>query len=691
MMSNNKILTVSYGTFSCTLEGFDDSFDTMKAIAEYFRDLAADDRYFGAEPPQPDAEMLARIAEREIARRVEARLSESGVHLRAGDTTAALTASVPAEPVHEAEGPAEVAAESAPQTQTHQAHDVAAASVDEAPPAAAAEPAQHGLGGPGQAEMPSPDVAEATVAHSMDAVSEAVAASTAPEDQQALPDVHADDTAADQAGSTNDLDEAAASFFAEAEKDSESVFPTAEDVVLPATKPAPNSIADKLQRIRAVVSKTHAPRVDYCEDEHAEPILDDAETDAAHQLSEFFSHPTESNDVADPEAVEMADAAAEVPVLEETSEIDTAEVLAGVATEFATEASNEEAGIADDGQEKDGDDDDGHEDDGAYDFSSLFLDQEEASTDDVQGEAVQDHDAVAAERAPVEEADLDEPAADKVRPAETTAVRARVIMVKRSELTAALESDRQEAAEANDGHDRSAARTDREAEETTAQRLRDVAAQEDELDRLMAEADTQMEEPDATSRRAAFDQMRGAVAATDADEALGEDGDSDDEAYRTDFAEVVKPRRPVSSGRTERPRDQRPAPLKLVAEQRVDVPSAATGPVQPRRVAASQSTRPVDDECSFAEYAAARGAQELSDLLEAAASYLSFVEGRDQFSRPQLMSKVRQVDPDRFSREDGLRHFGMLLRSGKIEKIEGGRFTVSDDIGFRPDGERAAG
>ena len=83
--NSSKVLTVFYRTFSCTLEGFENSFDVMKTVAEYFRDLAAEDRFFGVESPKLDAEILGIWEQRGKQLRINTRQS--------GDTSIVLTPS----------------------------------------------------------------------------------------------------------------------------------------------------------------------------------------------------------------------------------------------------------------------------------------------------------------------------------------------------------------------------------------------------------------------------------------------------------------------------------------------------------------------------------------------------------------------------------------------------------------------
>jgi len=85
MDSHSKAMTVSYGTFACTLDGFDDPFTTMQLVAEYFRKLSADDRYFGSEPLQPDASALHQIAKSANPNRIDAEVSDNSVILRQAD------------------------------------------------------------------------------------------------------------------------------------------------------------------------------------------------------------------------------------------------------------------------------------------------------------------------------------------------------------------------------------------------------------------------------------------------------------------------------------------------------------------------------------------------------------------------------------------------------------------------------
>ncbi len=63
MGESPKVLQVTFGSFSCTLEGFEDPVQTLFAVAEHFRDLAERDPGFARGTRIPDAALLARQVE----------------------------------------------------------------------------------------------------------------------------------------------------------------------------------------------------------------------------------------------------------------------------------------------------------------------------------------------------------------------------------------------------------------------------------------------------------------------------------------------------------------------------------------------------------------------------------------------------------------------------------------------------
>ena len=709
-------------------------------------------------PPQPDAEMLARIAEKEISRRVEARQHEGKIVLSARDDqtapaalaaaapvaaatgAAAVSAEMPEEPVAVEEEPAPVVADAPVLPESDETDDLVSAAVADAPMT--------------EALLDQPEGAFATEEAADESLSNAIAAinldrADAPLEEDGevdiVPSLPDDEVEAFFAESETpqedsyDMDEEAVSTELET-GDTEAEMAEAEDMPA-APAPRADSIADKLARIRQVVSQHHDAEddPDYTEDEHADS---EEVAEGASLMADMMSGETEGQAEDAPDL--MGDALRDITdALDADDELDAAAQI---------------------------DEEDGAEDDDVSDILYRLDETDRADTSENEIEAVTsifedtllaDDPADALEEdAAIDENLFEDDTLDASAEGDASdedivqnAPRARVIKVKRTELEAAISrGDLEEYEDEPESADTSSTLSDQDEAEL-ARELAEVEAEldgdaveaaaddaedlsdadaiaqelfegDDEVDdemlgpqdeveparsvlpsidddqnsdvsRLMAETDSQMGDEEGATRRDAFAHLRAAVAAKKADVAAGDasNGQEEDEAYRDDLASVVRPRRPASAGRTARPgAESRPAPLKLVAEQRIDVAQERpSGPVMPRRVAAVAEPSAGDETSdTFAQFATDMGATALPDLLEAAAAYMSFVEGRAQFSRPQLMTKVRQVEKEDFSREDGLRSFGKLLRDGKIEKIKGGRFQVSDQIGFKPD-HRAAG
>jgi hypothetical protein len=620
MVSASKILTVSYGTFSCTLEGFEEPFSTMKAIAEYFRDLAADDRYFGAEPPTPDAEMLHRIAEREIQRRVEAKIQTNSVVLRASDASDRLA------PAHR---------DSAPAIQPDATY-----AAPRRPPAAA----------PVATPMTS--------------------------------------------GIDEDLDQDAPAARVAAPSDT---FPQ-------------DSVAAKLLRIRAAVAQGAAPVAAPAADAAAEAARVEAERLAAEKQAEAAR--VEAERLAAEEQAEAARIEAERLAAEEQAEAARVEAERLAAEEQAeaarVEAERVEAARAEAERAEEQAEDDL---DTALRARVLKISQTSplsmAIDDDADDEAPETADTTSG----------DDPLAGSI---------AKVSQwVGETSLSEQDEADLlKELAEVD--LESKSLRADNEDEDEGGavpglDRLtQGTETEEAAMSRLMKQANTELAEPESRRRHSAIEHLRAAVAATRADrhapEAAAQAATQNRmDRFRDDLATAVQPRRPVA-GSGDRPTPRRPsldagriAPLVLVSEQRIDanVSPRTVQPVRPRRIntgnLALDDSR--DDEVleqddtrnilasdtGFADFAARIGATELADLLEAAAVYCAHIEGRESFSRPQVLRKLNELpDHGEISREDGLRSFGKLLREGRITKVRRGQFSVMEGSRYLPEARRIA-
>ena len=815
MNPQNKILTVAYGTFSCTLEGFDDPFSTMTDIAEYFRDLAAEDRFFGAEPPTPDMAMLQQIAQTRTPHSIEAQNAPDGLTLRAGTPAEALAPAAAPAPAPAPEPPTEVDATDSVALKLARIRGIVAADrsddatyeedaggdgwagYDHTALVADVEDAELSTdeaGAEGEAGVEEPvseDVAEdiaaaiedvagdaasnegeaaddATSADAADArhevaadeaepleaveeidaatddapeadVEEEIAAEAEePKDETASDaDVADDEAMADEVAASAQEDEDADAEGAQADpvETAEAADETAAERIEDA--PAEEAADDVAADADADVAEPDAPKIDMSGADTLAAILAEdtlEDTGPADVTAEALAA-SEDGDVmrerrirririrraAHAELAASGEAEAEVATsveLSETVEMPAAED-APAATDLpdAAEAElmAELAAIVD--EDGDAPTTEAEADEDADADLEALLAAAEAPEAEIEDDLEAELAAIAAEEEAVAPAISEADDRDDVAAAEAESP------AEEPETAEAYEED--EIDLSDDAGDVVADETAAEAEDASVEES-DLAEDEDDaaaseggepdLERLFAATDSRLSGAETSRTHANISHLKAAVAARRADSSMDTPKADDTGAYRADLASTVRPRRATAEGdaRTERP-VSRPAPLVLVSSQRVEgeepAPEAAAAePVRPRRVTSelsaiesgseadatedaapeAEATEDAPAGTDFEAFAAEMGAGDMTEVLEAAAAYTLQVQGQETFSRPRLLHLASEALED-FTREDGLRGFGQLLREGTIRKLRRGAFVLDEDSRFLTEARRRVG
>jgi hypothetical protein len=698
MTSESKILTVSYGTFSCTLEGFENPFDTMKAIAEYFRDLAAQDRHFGAEPPPPDAAMLHRLAEREVSRLAAAKQAAAP----AGDVDAetaepAVAPRIQFNPVTRRSSgpmveptPAVEDAASAPEPSLQDAMpDGVAAKL--ARIRRSVNPAQDDLAAP----------AAAFVADATDGDDALVADAPIPEMPEA--------------------DAIEAEVMADA-IDAEVMADPVVDAEVALTDVEVEEGPDVAARLGELIASEEVPVDLVSADEIAAEVLTDGEV-ALDALTPSDDASVELDAVALDEADTAAEDLADLAALDGAAFDEAA--LAAALDDSLPEDLPADLAVAD---------------------LAAVDPLPEAVAEVVEAEEV-------AEAAPVVD---DEPPAPVAKSGRSRRVHSRVIRLHPEgeptetprDMSATRVLSRQEESD-------EVARLMHQADEVMAEE--ENRRRHEALSRLKAavastEADRADVDYQAPRADANLDPYRDDLA-----EAI-----QPDEPAPPAAPPEVKPRRKSVSVRTTEPRPGTirpgmisPPPLVLVSEQRIDrvapaaTPAPAAAPVaapsmapavpgigpsnpegqpmvalrtgrlsgaigagaaaavaaparnivleKPSYGPATDADEDEDlaedareiDEVGFASFAETVGAKSMAEMLEAAAAYATCIEKRGQFTRPQLMRRMMASAGGKpVSREDGLRSFGTLLRTGRIEKVTRGHYSLAETSHYLAEARR---